>query len=178
MLFKVELEIAPELATDMPAVDVIAAQVLDCYVDDISGNLRKTTGDGDCLFNAASILLTGSEALSVCLRYHTCLNLVDMKMNEYMIHPLRPSIQRLSCSYESACFSAAKLGTPSSSWTILALADALSRPIRVIDPYANGKDDVAYRFLNTVFEHENTSGIELPIMWHRMDCVPVIGEYY
>ena len=61
MLFKVELTKPKEQPDDYPDVDRIAAEVIDNYVDDITGNPIKTTGDGDCLFNAISILLTGND---------------------------------------------------------------------------------------------------------------------
>ncbi|KAL3859403.1 hypothetical protein ACJMK2_009626 [Sinanodonta woodiana] len=45
------------------------------YVDDVYGNPITTTGDGNCLYNAISILLLGNESLATQLRYLTCIQL-------------------------------------------------------------------------------------------------------
>lgn len=47
----------------------------------------KTTGDGNCLFNSISILLTGEETLSVELRLRTCLELA-FNINFYATHAI------------------------------------------------------------------------------------------
>lgn len=42
-------------------------------------NAVKSTGDGDCLFNAVSTLLVGDESLSIELRYKTCLEMFESR---------------------------------------------------------------------------------------------------
>ena len=42
-------------------------------------------GDGNCMFNALSVLLVGSQVLSVELRVRTCLELVDQRTSA-LIH--------------------------------------------------------------------------------------------
>lgn len=43
------------------------------YFPDTNSTAVRETGDEDCLFNFLSILLIGTEALAVELRYKTCL---------------------------------------------------------------------------------------------------------
>ena len=63
-------ETSPDSSPDYSAigVDTNSKTLLSQYFkDSIVGEPLKTTGDGDCLFNAASILLVGNE--SIC---HIC----------------------------------------------------------------------------------------------------------
>ncbi|WAQ96282.1 hypothetical protein MAR_028972 [Mya arenaria] len=177
LMFRQKLQMPSTLVDRYPRVDNSAAMVLDNYVDDIRGTPHKTSGDGDCLFNAVSILLKNDESLSVYLRYHTCIGLV-LEMNFFKNHPLARLIRDHSGSYTSACLDSAKLGSASSAWAVLSLADAIERPIRVIYPHVNGRDDHPHISLNRVFETE--TGRDHPplyILWHGYGSIPVPGQY-
>lgn len=55
-------------------IDQISDRLLhQFYFPDTNSTAVRETGDGDCLFNFLSILLIGTEALAVELRYKTCL---------------------------------------------------------------------------------------------------------
>jgi hypothetical protein len=56
-------------------VDQITMSIIDKY-HCVSGKPITTTADGDCLFNATSILLFGNESKSVEMRYKTVLKMV------------------------------------------------------------------------------------------------------
>lgn len=55
-------------------IDQISDRLLhQFYFPDTNSTAVRETGDEDCLFNFLSILLIGTEALAVELRYKTCL---------------------------------------------------------------------------------------------------------
>ncbi|KAL3889926.1 hypothetical protein ACJMK2_002243 [Sinanodonta woodiana] len=87
LLFKPRLSIPVKQHTDFPIADSNAAYIMANYVDDVYGNPITNTGDGNCLYNAISILLHGNESLATQLRYLTCIQLVK-NMGAYMNHPL------------------------------------------------------------------------------------------
>ncbi|KAL3882228.1 hypothetical protein ACJMK2_028592 [Sinanodonta woodiana] len=62
---------------------------MDNYFDHINGIPLTTSDDGDCLFNAISILLCGNETMSVKLRYNMCIKLVP-SWEQYMTYSLSP----------------------------------------------------------------------------------------
>ena len=121
LLFKPVLDIPDYVPqdSDYPDVDSIGCDVIDNYTD-TTGYPRKTTGDGNCLYNAVSILLTGDESLSVHLRYHTCLKLV-MNQDTYLLHPLRSTLVNLTESYGTTCLETATPGKFSNAWNLIAL---------------------------------------------------------
>ncbi|KAK3575809.1 hypothetical protein CHS0354_004439 [Potamilus streckersoni] len=67
LLFKPRLSIPVKQHTDVPSVESIATYIIAKYVDDVSGNPIPTSGDGNCLYNAISMLLFGNEALATQL---------------------------------------------------------------------------------------------------------------
>ena len=101
-------------------------------------------------------------------------------LDVYMSHPLRPRLQQLSCSFEQTCFDTATVGAYSNSWTVLALTDAVGMKFRLVYPHVNGKNDIAFQTLNTVFMPTDViSDRELSVLWYRMgDSEPVPGAWY
>lgn len=77
----------------------------------------QCTGDGNCLFNAASILLCGSEQLSKVLRLRTCLELYKYR-SFYAHHPLIHSLH-IKCSTSRS----GKEYTPDTLFGCLCLTD-------------------------------------------------------
>lgn len=55
--------------------DSVAQHYLDRYHFK-SGTTLRATGDGDCLFNAASIILCGDESMGTELKYKCCIEMV------------------------------------------------------------------------------------------------------
>ncbi|KAL3873416.1 hypothetical protein ACJMK2_036536 [Sinanodonta woodiana] len=96
------------------------------YVNDVYGN-PITTGDGNCLHNAISILLLGNESLATLLRYLTCIQLVK-NMDAYMNHLISNDLYFVSSDYDEACFDASISGAFSNTWHLLALSDVIMCP--------------------------------------------------
>ncbi len=82
-----EILLAPEFKSDSSGVDIghrsedtLSAGLME---NATVGVPIQTMGDGDCLFNAVSILLSGDELLSVELRYRSCIQLLT-KQTRYI----------------------------------------------------------------------------------------------
>ncbi|KAL3888446.1 hypothetical protein ACJMK2_000813 [Sinanodonta woodiana] len=161
-------------------VDAIAKEVMNKYFDEVIGDPIITTGNGNCLFNAVSLLLYGDESKSVQLRYHICLRMVR-DSTSYMNHPHRKRIQCLSPSYEATCIDCATIGGFSSAWTILALCDIIRRPVRILYPSVNGENDFAHTSLNTTFEPSSVvpaGHSTINILWYAQGQLPKQGSWY
>ncbi|KAH3861979.1 hypothetical protein DPMN_024932 [Dreissena polymorpha] len=79
-MFGARLMVPSGTLKTFPTEDLVASDILDMYTDE-PGVPRITTGNGDCLFNAMSVLLCGHEGLSRELRYHTRPNMVRKERN-------------------------------------------------------------------------------------------------
>ncbi|KAL3866322.1 hypothetical protein ACJMK2_043629 [Sinanodonta woodiana] len=168
-LFKIEFKPASDKDVVFPPVrvDVIAKEVMNKYFDEVIGDPIITTGNGNCLFNAVSLLLYGDESKSVQLRYHICLRMVR-DSTSYMNHPHRKRIQCLSPSYESA-------------WTILVLCYIIRRPVRILYPSVNGVNDFAHTSLNTTFEPSSVvpaGHSTINILWYAQGQLSNQGSWY
>ncbi|KAH3854003.1 hypothetical protein DPMN_096542 [Dreissena polymorpha] len=112
------------------------------------------------------------------LRYHTCLSMVQKERN-YRSHHLAEKLDKLAENYKRSCMDSAIVTCYSDGWTILALADVVSKPIKLIYPFANKDQEYAYKALNTVFTHDHCDKeAMLTIMWYAMGRVSVRDEYY
>ncbi|KAL3882439.1 hypothetical protein ACJMK2_028778 [Sinanodonta woodiana] len=149
---------------------------MDNYVDHINGIPLTTSVDGNCLFNAVSISLCGNKTKSLKLRYHTCINLVT-RWDQYQIHPQRPQLRLLCSSYLQSCLDSTIIGKFSNVWTIIALTNAINMKIRVIYPYANGTNDIAYKTVNNEFKSSGAfdNRQQLAIIWYKSGHVPTPG---
>ena len=129
----------------------------------------STTGDGNCLFNAASFLLCGNESLAteLCLR-----TLIEMTNNkEFYLRMCRDFAS--FADYDEAILDCAKDGGYSCIWTICALSSVLGRPIVSVYPCVNGSDDIAYVSLNCTLQpriHDYNDLEPLRIMWTRVQA--------
>ena len=123
--------------------------------------------------------MNGTENLSVKLRYLTCLNLVN-NYSLYNSYPQSYGIRSLSPTYVETCFDSATIGAYSCAWTVLGLCDVIMRPIRVIYTPFNGKKDLAYKTLNTVFEPciEKVNDTPLSVIWYGIGALPTPGIPY
>lgn len=68
------------------------------------GTAIKSTGDGDCLFNAISIILCGDESMSVELKYKCCLEMVS-NGEKIQQHKDKAALFCVSPDYEEAALS-------------------------------------------------------------------------
>ena len=130
-------------------IDTVAQQ----YITDFlfkNGTAIKSTGNGDCFFNAISIILCGNESMSAELRYKCCLEMVsnDEKIQQYKD---RAALLCVSPDYDEAVLKCARLGGYSSAWTIIAMSNVTKRKIESLYPLVNGTQDLATRTLNCTF---------------------------
>lgn len=128
-------------------------------------NAVKSTGDGDCLFNAVSTLLVGDESMSIELRYKTCLEMF-LNREKSQEHKDRASFHLLSPSYDNALKSCARPGQYSSVWTILGICNVIQLPMDILYPAVNGTKDLAFRKYNMSIRPNNPiSNDPIRIMW-------------
>lgn len=153
-------------ATSIPYdIDSVAQQYINRYMCK-DGTAIKSTGDGDCLFNAISIILCGDESMSVELKYKCCLEMVS-NGEKIQQHKDKAALFCVSPDYEEAVIKCAKRGGYSSAWTMIALSNITKRKIESLYPLVNGAKDVATMTLNCVFHP--SSGLQdaktMKIMW-------------
>ena len=131
---------------------------------DIQGRPLLTPGDGNCLFNAVSIILTGTTELATELRYKTCLQMATRKERVLEGHPNIDDLFIVSPDYDHSLLACARMCEFSSPWTILGLSQVLQRNVVSLYPPENGSGDETVQILTTVFgsfQHD----LPLSIMW-------------
>ena len=138
-------------------------------LEQLGGSLNKrpiiTTGDGNCLFNAVSLCLTGSEVLSTKLRYFTAVKF-GTNHHKYKDECVRREFCWVAEDFSDACKAATTRGSFSSAWTLMALADVISSNIISVYPKMNGPLDRVARILDVTFYSEtNEKNPPLHIMW-------------
>lgn len=113
----------------------VAQHYLDRYHLKSGTTLRtlRTTGDGDCLFNAASIILCGDESMGSELKYKCCIEMV-LNGKEIQNRRDRAAIVLLSPDYEDAVLTCVKSGGYSCVWTIIALSNVTKHNIEICIP--------------------------------------------
>ena len=126
----------------------------------------QSTGDGDCLFNSVSTLLTGDERKSVELRFRCCAELIVNK-KRFLRHRLYSSMAVFSPDYDQDCLNCATPGSFSSVWMIVSLSNLLNIPIESVYPAVNGSQNLYFRTLNTTFKppFSDPEKGHLTIMW-------------
>ena len=128
----------------------------------------KTTGDGNCLFNATSIALSGNECLSGELRMRTA---VEMALNadKYTSRDDHDRLLDHSPSYEASLHDCCTEGSYSSIWTIMALSTVVGLPIHSIYPPMNGTKCLTHLALSKKFEtEESRNRPPITILWSRL----------
>ena len=127
-----------------------------------------TTGDGNCLFNAVSIALTGNEDRAPELRVRTS---VEMALNADTYKRRLDYDQLLahSPSYSASMKDCCTEGAYSSIWTMMALSAVIGLPIKSVYPPMNGTKCKAHTALSKLFvTDENEKRETLTVMWSRM----------
>lgn len=153
--------------------DSVAQHYLDRYHFK-SGTTLRATGDGDCLFNAASIILCGDESMGTELKYKCCIEMV-LNGKEIQNHRDRAAIVLLSPDYEDAVLKCVRSGGYSCVWTIIALSNVTKHNIETLYPLINGPKDLAARTMNTMITPSSglTEDKPMKIMWtHTLSKTP------
>ena len=132
-----------------------------------------TTGDGNCLFNAASLLITGSEVMANELRARTCIEMMTNR-NAYLSHPNADKFILISPSYDEAVESCSVNSAHTCIWVMLALATVLRRKIVSLYPTVNCRENNVYgtATANTTLEPRYGADNDLNpfyLLWTRMD---------
>ena len=130
----------------------------------IQGRPVVTSGDGNCLFNAVSLSLTGDESLSSELRYKAALTMLLHK--ELVTNACKnlSDIVIVSPDYKDAVNSCLTLGSYSCAWTIMSVSLVIDRSIASIYPPVNGPQDKVPNMLNCTFGSADTNPA-ITIMW-------------
>ena len=145
-----------------------AQYILDkCRLNSL-GVPAMTTGDGNCLFNAASIALTGHEKLSPELRMRTT---IEMAINS-TVYTNRGDFEELmnhSPTFDESLNACYTEGASSSIWAVMALSSVLGVPIASVYPPMNGTKFKTHLSLTKRFSNEENDHREtLNILWSRM----------
>ena len=151
-------------------IDIRQTEFAQNYTDYANSKVFQCTPDGNCLFNAISLLLIGDESLSAELRLRTC---TEMATNQgYYENTHRTSgFELFSDSYEVACINCSKLYEESSVWTMAALATVIKVPIVSVYGRWNGKDDHIFKKLNITLtprssKDNDSKGSSNTELWH------------
>lgn len=113
-------------ASSSLTADRVSNQILENLNISIQGKSPvHVSGDGNCLFNALSVGLTGNEGLSLELRVRTCLEL--FRNRHAYETAANAKLLLVSPNYEDVCKAAATKGAFSSAWTMVAAATVLGR---------------------------------------------------
>ena len=107
-------------------------------------------GDGNCLFNALSVLSVSSRVLSVELRVRTCLELVTHGP-VYKRVDSQDGLWKVSTKYDEECRDLFVTGHISSTWVLQAASTVVQRQITSVYPVMNGIRDEVPRILNRAF---------------------------
>ncbi|XP_048241360.1 uncharacterized protein LOC125374504 [Haliotis rufescens] len=124
----------------------------------------KVTGNGNCLFNAVSIGVFGSEIRATELQVRTC---IEMTLNAPYYTELSDNrrLTLVSTDYTSATLECAK-DKSHSGWTVHAVASVVGRNIISCYPPINGMMDQSLAILNRTFESRRTSSAKpIKIPW-------------
>lgn len=136
-----------------------------------------TTGDGNCLFNAASISLYGNESKSRLLKQITGKYFAANSQRLRNHHAYYPFSQFFDESDLDTMRSCVVDGAYSNALTILALVNALNISVNSIYPPLNGHGDLAYQTLNASIDPiENQAIKQITIMWSAAMLTPYGNE--
>ncbi len=126
-------------------------------------------GDGNCMFNALSVLLVGSQVLSVELRVRTCLELVNHGP-AYKRVDSQDNLWKVSTRYDDECRDLCVIGKFTSTWSLQAASTVVQRQITSVYPVMNGIRDDTPRILNRAFIPRGVKCIDTPmvVMWSRL----------
>ena len=125
--------------------DQIATQLLGQQWSDSTPMVVR--GDGNCLFNAISLVLFGHENASSEIRLKTFFELFDNAAFYERIH-VKSFIPDISPPLSSAIRQCAQIGSYSCTWTMHAASTVIGKPIKSVYPVVNGPADMNIKILN------------------------------
>ena len=160
-------------------LDFCSLSYLDFKRDQISQDLQPvlSTCDGNCLFNALSIALCGTEYLSAEIKVRTCIEMASAR-NYYVNQQFSKEFLLCSPTFDEATVVCAKKNGFQSAWAIQAASDALCRDISVIYPKVNGLNDHQAKLLKRIHSTKHKSACKEPLklMWTKIG--PQIGKLW
>lgn len=125
-----------------------------------------SSGNGNCLFNAVSILLAGDEIRATELRYRCTIEMVSNR-DKMQRNRQFNSVQNVSGDYEKACVDFAHDKSWGCMWNVMALSYVLNVKIEVVYPAVNGTDNYNFKAMNTTFRPPFTDPDKptMTVMW-------------
>lgn len=130
----------------------------------------STTADGNCLFNAVSILVGGNERLAPELRLRSLIELTNNK--EFYLN--KHNMFSNTADYDEAVLDCARIGSYSCVWTLCALSTVLKRDIISLYPAINGEEDAAVGILTCDLHPRTREYVDsepIRILWTRTQPV-------
>ena len=127
-----------------------------------------STGDGNCLFNAVSTVLTGDEELAPELRLRTAIEMA-LNTDKYKKRGDYNDLMACSPSYEESLLAACTDGAYMSVWNMIVLSTVVGKPIQSVYPALNGDKDKTLGYLNKLFKtNENQNRETITVLWSRL----------
>ena len=123
-----------------------------------------TTGDGNCLYNALSTAMYGSEDQALLIKLWTAITLVLQKSKVCKLFDSH-CLQFVDWDYNSALHDILTPGKWSSSWHIVAASVALNHPVSSVYPRMNSRKEPAYKVLNTTIVPSDKNNVPICIHW-------------
>lgn len=133
------LDAAPASAPRRLRPDKVAKRLLAGAFSRLDVVPVQTTGDGNCLYNAASIALRGDESLAAELRLRTALELLR-NYDYYRTGYADAGFDLCSDPIDEVCRHVWQPTRFSSVWSLPPLATVVGRPIRSVYPCVNRSD--------------------------------------
>ena len=119
-------------------LDSYALNVLkDCGGGNVGRRPLHVSGDGNCLFNSVSVLLSGTRVMATELRVRCCVELV---LNEKLYQRAHDAKELYlgSPSFDEECAQVLINGKWVSMWSMHAVASVIGKRIRSVFPCMNG----------------------------------------
>ena len=129
------------------------------------GSLSVINRDGNCLFNAISLVLFGHQNASSEIRLKTFFELFDNAAFYERIH-VKYFIPDVSPPLASDIRQCTQIGSYSCTWTMDAASTVIGKPIKSVYPVVNGPADMNIKILNTTFKPRGSrSRHDITVMW-------------
>jgi hypothetical protein len=189
----IEMYAIPSPVTSLPRSQSIDYNALNLKPTDAPEDLVPTncTGNGNCLFNAASILLCGKETMATELRVRTAVALIQLQ--EEFTNPSNDAIRQLvheqavlyspfgekdhsitrdtindnevNMVFRDELLTTLTDGAWSGMWQFIGLATAIQMPILSIYPQYNLRQRGLFNKIVQPLIHLEQTMFVLPIMW-------------
>ena len=175
----------PVSSIDHSAAEFVPNDIIDDFVP------LRSTPNGNCLFNAASILLVGNETMSTELRLRSAVALMQLESTfmdnnnalisqliqeqvilynpfaatDYRLHSTNVSRETISMVLQNEVITSLKDFTWSSMWQIQSLSTALGMSFYSVYPKENSLiRHLFHKIVNPILPHDENIPL-LPILW-------------